>query len=314
MVKIDFPDAEAGIHSIFQFCLAVPDLDEEQRFLTAFGLDARRRGDTLEVRTEGNDHIWAVITKGASNGKSLQYISLGCYESDYEKIKEQVARAGGVLSNGHPAGQSGGFWFKDPDGLLLQVIVAPKTQPDSKSEMPNLNVPPNVRGAPVRSELPKVKSTRLSHMAMFTKDVTRTLDFYTAALGLRLSDRSGEVVAFTHARHGSDHHLLAFAAGPGRGLHHSSWDMPSFESLGRANTQLRAAGYNMHWGPGRHVLGSNYFNYTQDKFGQWWENSAHIDYIEKDANWESADFHVEDAFYLFGPDVPPELLEYTEVE
>ena len=36
--------------------------------------------------------------------KKLQYISLGCYEQDYGKIRDQVEAAGGAFSNGHPAG------------------------------------------------------------------------------------------------------------------------------------------------------------------------------------------------------------------
>jgi hypothetical protein len=39
VAKIDFPDAEAGVHSIFQFGLSVPDLEEQQRLLTAFDLE-----------------------------------------------------------------------------------------------------------------------------------------------------------------------------------------------------------------------------------------------------------------------------------
>lgn len=312
MANIVFPDAEVGVHSIFQFGLAVPDLDEQLRFLKAFGVEPSRAGNRIEIRTDGGPHVWATIIKSKSMKKKLQFISLGCYEQDFETIRTQVADAGGEFVNGHPAGPAGGFWFRDPHGMTLQVLVAAKTMPDAKSRMADMNVPPNVRGAPARSAAKKVKSTRLSHMALFTPDLDRSLEFYTRALGVRLSDRAGNLIAFAYARHGSDHHLLAFATGPGAGLHHSSWDMPNVEYLGLANTQLRVEGYNTHWGPGRHVLGSNYFNYTADKWGQLWENSAHIDYIEKGAKWEVANYADEDAFYLWGPDVPPEALAFTE--
>ena len=67
---------------------------------------------------------------------------------------------------------------------------------------------------------------------------------------------------------------------------------------------MRTAGYTQHWGPGRHVLGSNYFDYVKDSFGQWWEYRAHIDYIEKDVEWKVANFADEDSLYLWGPDMP----------
>jgi hypothetical protein len=39
VAKIDFPNTEAGVHSIFQFGLSVPDLEEQQRLPTAFDLE-----------------------------------------------------------------------------------------------------------------------------------------------------------------------------------------------------------------------------------------------------------------------------------
>jgi len=44
---------------------------------------------------------------------------------------------------------------------------------------------------------------------------------YRDVLGLRLSDRSGDLVAFMHGIHGSDHHMIAFVKSDGPGLHQS---------------------------------------------------------------------------------------------
>ena len=312
MSKIDFEVGEVGVLSINQFALSVPDIDEEAKFLTAFGLGVTRSQGILEIRASESDHVWAVILKGEK--KRLTFISLGCYQEDFEKIRLQVIAARGVFCAGHPNGPAGGFWFRDPDNNLIQVVVAPKTQPDSKSLMADMNIPPNVRGAPARSAAKKVAPTRLSHMALFTSNVTNSLAFYTKALGLQLADRSGDIIAFTYGRHGSDHHLLAFLIGGGGGLHHSSWDMPNVEALGLGNTQMRVAGYDRHWGPGRHVLGSNYYNYVKDPFGQWWEYSSHIDYIEKNADWTIANFSDEDALYLWGPDLPADFADNIEID
>lgn len=304
MSRIDFSEAALGVHSIDHFALVVPDLQEEARFLKAFGLEVQEEQGRLLLRAAGSQQVWGVILAGQR--KQLAYVSMACYPEDLEGIRQQVAAAGGAFALPHPAGNAQGFWFRDPEGQLFQVQAAPKNQPDQKSAMPDLSIPSNVRGAPARSKAPLSRPTRLSHMALFTSDVTRSLDFHIRALGVRLADRSGDIIAFTYGRHGSDHHLLAFLAGGGPGLHHSSWDVPSVEDCGRTNTQLRAAGYERHWGPGRHVLGSNYFNYAKDRFGQWWEASAHIDFIEKDAQWTVANFADEDSLYLWGPDMPEE--------
>jgi catechol 2,3-dioxygenase-like lactoylglutathione lyase family enzyme len=311
MSKIDFTEAALGVHSIDHFTLVVPDLVDEAKFLTAFGLEVETQADQLLLRTAGSNHVWGQILVGEK--KKLAYVSMACYEGELEGIRQQVSAAGGAFEAQHPAGSAEGFWFRDPDGILFQVKVGAKTQPDHKTPMPDLSIPSNVRGAPARSKAPLARPTRMSHMALFSSNVTRSLDFHIRALGVRLADRSGEIIAFTYGRHGSDHHLLAFLSGGGPGLHHSSWDVPSVEDCGRANTQLRAAGYDRHWGPGRHVLGSNYFNYAKDKFGQWWEASAHIDFIEKNADWTIANFADEDSLYLWGPDMPEEFPVNTEL-
>ena len=139
---------------------------------------------------------------------------------------------------------------------------------------------------------------------MFSSDVPRSVEFYRDTLGLRLSDHSGEIIAFMHGAHGSDHHMLAFAKSDGPGLHHSSWDVPTIDAVGIGMEQMAAAGYVDGWGVGRHVIGSNYFRYVRDPWGSFAEYSADIDYIPADVDWRAADHPPEDSFYVWGPPVP----------
>jgi catechol 2,3-dioxygenase len=57
------------------------------------------------------------------------------------------------------------------------------------------------------------------------RSIDKGIEFYSNVLGMRLSDRSGDV-AFLHGIHGSDHHLIAFVKSQKPGLHHFSWDVP----------------------------------------------------------------------------------------
>src|SRR5439155_19252115 len=52
-----------------------------------------------------------------------------------------------------------------------------------------------VRGAPERGLKPAPR--RLGHVLLFTSDIARQVDLYTRVLGLKLSDRSQEIIAFT---------------------------------------------------------------------------------------------------------------------
>jgi catechol 2,3-dioxygenase-like lactoylglutathione lyase family enzyme len=177
------------------------------------------------------------------------------------------------------------------------------------------SVPGGHRGVSGRSSATQVRPRRLSHVLMFTKDLNRALRFYHEVLGLRLSDRSGDGVAFMHGIHGSDHHLLALAKSDGGGFHHCSWDVGSTNEVGQGAMQMAGKGFRAGWGLGRHVLGSNYFHYVRDPWGSYSEYSSDIDYIPCDCDWDAGDYPSEDAIYLWGPEMPEDFtVNYELVE
>ena len=251
-----------GVHSIDHYTLEVPDLALAKQFYETFGLRVESKGDTLEAFASGSPHRWARLVKGAH--KRLGYFALNCYADDLEAIRAQAKEQGARFTDPHPAGSNEGFWVLDPDGNRLQVRVGPKTMPDEKVPMRVRHAGPNERGVLGRSHYGKVHPRRLSHCLLFTPDVLKMVAFYENVLGLKLSDRSQDLIAFTHGRYGSDHHMIAFAKSEAKGWHHSSWDVEGLEEVGRGADQMARAGYTRGWGTGRHVLGSNYFHYIQD--------------------------------------------------
>lgn len=300
--------AHAGIHSLDHFALYVPDMDRARHFFTAFGLALSDASDHVELRA-ADGHCAGRLYPGPA--KRLAYLCFGCYQQDLATLLPQLEAAGARPAPPAP-GWTEGHWYTDPDGNLLQLRVTPKTSPTGKTPNAHIDIPGNERGACNRSAAQQVRPRRLSHVLLFTPDVLRALDFYRDALGLRLSDRSRDIIAFMHASHGSDHHLLAFAKSPARGWHHSSWDVHGVDEVGMGAAQMAAAGYQEGWGTGRHVLGSNYFHYVRDPWGSFAEYSAHIDYIAAGHDWAGADHPPEDSLYLWGPDVPPYFIENSE--
>jgi catechol 2,3-dioxygenase-like lactoylglutathione lyase family enzyme len=302
--------AAFGIHSIDHFALEVPSLATATHFLSAFGFALETEDDQLLLRTPASDHVWVRIREGAR--KQLAYLALNCFADDFEPLRAQIVQAGGreaALAAGAPAE---GFWFKDPDGNLLQLRVGEKTSPDFKAKPQSVPGPLRLRGASLRAEVPPAWPRRLSHVLMFTPDIARTVAFYERALGMRLSDGSEGIVAFLHARHGSDHHLIAFAQGDAKGWHHSAWDVPDVDTVGVGKMQMQQAGYAEGWGVGRHVLGSNYFQYVRDPWGSFWEYSADIDFVPPGFEWPTGEHAPENSLYLWGPDVPGYFFENTE--
>ena len=299
-----------GVHSLDHFVLAVPDLRPAERFYCDFGLDVAAMAGSLALKTTGCDQPWGIVVEGRR--KQLHHLSFACYPDDLAYLQER-AEANGVELIDPPKGfGSNGFWCRDPAGMLIEIKVAAKTSPSHKTCGTWLPSPEGVAGAPVRAKAPAVRPRRLSHVLVFTTDIDRAVDFYSTIVGLRLSDRSDHV-AFMHAIHGSDHHILAFAQSPGPGLHHCSWDMSGIDDIGLGAMHMAGKGYTRGWGLGRHVLGSNYFHYVQDPWGSYAEYSCDIDFVPATQRWQAGHHAPEDSFYLWGPEPPADFTLNREV-
>lgn len=302
-----------GIHSLDAFVFSVPDLDEAARFYEAFGLDVRRVDGRLDLHTFGHPHAWGSVFQGGDK-KKLQYLRFGCFAEDFEAIAAHIEQLGVPRCSPHALGDDRGLWVMHPDGFAVQVVVAPKSSPDEKLDpVPEARPGRGIGASLNRSRIPKVHPRRLSHILLFSQHVGEAIRFYEA-LGLRVTDRSGEIVVFMHGPHGSDHHLIAMTRSSGGGLHHLSWDVATLDEVGRGMEQMLAAEFRRGWGVGRHVLGSNYFHYVRDPWGSYCEYSFDMDYVPGDFEWPSADHPPEDSFYAWGPAVPEEFVVNYEVE
>ncbi len=301
---------ELGVHSLDHFHFVVPDLAVARTFYDEFGLDVGERGSALSLATKGNPHVWGTIGEGPR--KRHQYMSFGAFQDDLGRFAERL-QAHGVRRVDPPAGvESNGLWFHDHDANLVEIAVAPKTSPNEKSQFVQSSAAPLVRGAPNRTAVKRTHPRRLAHVLMFTTDVTKAIDFYSRVLGLRLSDHSGDGIAFMHGMHGSDHHMIALGKSNAPGLHHLSWDVGSVDEIGLGAMRMLGKGYDKGWGLGRHVLGSNFFHYVRDPWGSFAEYSADIDFVPHDADWPAADHPPEDSFYVWGPNPPADFVHNYE--
>ncbi|MGD9942865.1 MAG: VOC family protein [Burkholderiaceae bacterium] len=301
-----------AVHSVDEFVFSVPDLEPARHFYTNFGLDVRDEDGGLALYTFGHPHRWGRIRRQGTL-KRLLWLSMGIHAEDVQRFEQHLDRLG-IARIAAPAGaDAGGIWIAGPDGLALQLRVAGKSSPSAPSPQHPPQACANAGRAPSRSKVQQVRPLYLSHLLMFSADVVQATRFYVDVLGLRVSDTSGDVIAFIHSPHGSDHHLVALAKSGGPGLHHTSWCVPSIDAVGMGMEQMSAAGYTEGWGVGRHVLGSNYFRYVRDPWGSYAEYSYDIDFIAQGAQWPTADYAPEDALYVWGPAVPKDFVVNHEL-
>ncbi len=296
-----------AVHSVDEFVFSVPAIEEARHFYTCFGLDVRDEGDALALYTHGHPHRWARVFQHG-DVKRLAWLSLGIHAQDAQRFERHLAERG-IASIAPPTGADAhGLWIEGPDGIPLQLRVAEKSSPSRPAPREFPPEAANFGRAPNRSLAQATHPLYLSHILLFSADVDAARAFYEDVLGLRLSDKSGSVIAFLHTPHGSDHHLVALAKSNGGGLHHSSWCVPSIDAVGQGAQQMAIAGYDLGWGLGRHVLGSNYFRYVRDPWGSYAEYSFDIDFVEAGHTWPASDHPGEDSLYVWGPSLPEDFI------
>jgi catechol 2,3-dioxygenase-like lactoylglutathione lyase family enzyme len=301
-----------AVHSVDHVAFAVPDLAQARQFYEAFGLDVKSVPGGLEVYAAANpEHCWMKISSGP--GKRLRYISFGIFADDLPRFRERLSKSG--LPTAPPEGiqSSDSLWLRDPHAVAIEIRVAEKYTPSEKAITERTSTPAGVVASYSRGKAAQVRPQRLSHVALFSPNVPRSAAFYKETLGVRLSDSSLDIVAFMHGAHGSDHHMIAFVKSGGTGLHHVSWAVGSLDEVGLGAAQMEVAGHPRGWGTGRHVLGSNYFFYVRDPWGSHCEYSFDIDYVPATMDWHAGEHAPEDALYLWGPNLPEDFMNNTEI-
>jgi catechol 2,3-dioxygenase-like lactoylglutathione lyase family enzyme len=302
---------ELGVHSLDRFNFMVPDLKQAEQFYGEFGLDLKEENGALALYTHGHPHKWGSVSEGQR--KALQFISFGCFGEDMPAFRKRLEDMRVERLDPPKGFESNGLWFRDPNGVLLEIRVAEKSSPNAKSEVDVYGGEAGRQNAPNRSKAPRVKPRRLAHILIFARDIPGTIAFYRDVLGMRLSDRSGDMICFMHGIHGSDHHMIAFVKSEGPGLHHLSWDVASINDIGLGASHMAEKGFEKGWGLGRHVLGSNFFHYIRDPWGSYSEYSSDIDYVPVDQDWKAADHPPEDSFYVWGPNPPEDFAHNHEL-
>ena len=293
-----------AVRSLQHYCLAVPDPALGGGFYTGFGLDVEDRSDHLALLCAGRDQDQVLLVEGPR--RKLHHICFAAPEGELGNLKQALETSGTKLSDPPAQAAGEGLWFHDPEGTLINVCAA-EAAPWAEAPEWRINTPGHytrlgLRGYPPRDMA--VKPRHLGHVLTFTTDLQRQIDFFTAVLGMRLSDRAGDVVGFLHCPGGSDHHVLAFLSGKQPGFHHASFEVAIIDEVGLGGRQMIAKGDRDGWGFSRHVIGSNFFHYIRDPWGGLAEYFCDINYIPADMEWQPKDWPLEDSLYVWGSDVP----------
>lgn len=156
---------------------------------------------------------------------------------------------------------------------------------------------------------------KLGHYGYICKDFDSEVEFYTTNFNFVPSDvlyppenPDIDVMTFIHLDLGegySDHHSLFFSRAPPEVretyLHHTSYEVEDFDTQLLGHEWLAKKGYESVWGVGRHILGSQIFDYWKDTSGFKIEHYADGDIVN---NQLPTKRDVAGPISVWGPELP----------
>jgi catechol 2,3-dioxygenase-like lactoylglutathione lyase family enzyme len=249
-----------------------PDLDRAERFGTDFGFTVADRTPDM------------VLLRGRQAGAGCLVVRRGprprfvgpAFRAAARDDLDRLARGMGGTVTAHWGGH--GVLLRDPSGYPVRVVHG---VPELAALPERAPLPLNFGSEPVRANATQrparrpAEIQRLGHVVLGTTRFRAALDWYLDALGLIVSDflyldgqrDRGPAMAFIRCDLGAvpaDHHTLAMALMPHTGYLHSAYEVTDLDEVAASGEYLRERGYRHAWGLGRHIQGSQIFDYWRD--------------------------------------------------
>ena len=263
------------VEDIAHVRFTAPDLHEMSTFLKAFGLTPDFADDgNLYSRGTGAAPFVHATSQGPPAFAAVGFRA-GCVDD-----LEVLARA-----EGKPVERlvtpGGGFVVRlsDPDGYVVEVVSGQTpaiTVPVEADTLRNTAAAKARLNTPVRISAGPSNVARLGHVVLGVSDFRTSEEWYKSRFGFITSDEieaapGNSIGAFLRCDRGAtltDHHTLFLLQTPqAPTFMHAAFEVAHLDDLMRGHACLQAAGRKARWGVGRHVLGSQIFDYWEDPWG-----------------------------------------------
>ncbi len=280
--------------------LQLPDLDLAEQFLVDFGLLPVAREDGKRY-FRGSDpvHYCYVVEEGPEHFLGF------AFQAKSHADLESLAAAQGLPVEAIDG--PGGGWrvrLKEPNGYDVDVVFGI----ESLEPIPVVRQVMNTGSQPLQraGELFRLDRSgpttvrRLAHVVIGSPQAQATTDWFHDTLGMITSDavvagpNKTLIGSFMRVDNGDeyvDHHAFFVVAFGSVGLQHLSFEVTDVDAVMADHHYLKGLNRYEHlWGVGRHLLGSQIFDYWSDPFGYFHEHWCDSDRLNA-----SIPTHISDA-------------------
>ncbi|WP_054246610.1 VOC family protein [Rhodococcus opacus] len=286
------------VHDLAWLEFEKPDLERAEAFAHAFGFTtALRTAHELQLRGKDPGSPCVLIRRGPRS----RFVGPAFRAADSTDVLRLADAVGGAVV---PLPESlGGITvdLTDPSALGVRVVSDTFELPALSDQAPlplNFGHDRERVNAPQRPPRTPAAVQRLGHVVLQTTTYLETLNWYLEHLGLIVSDflyypgqrARGPIMSFIRCDRGAtptDHHTLAMVLGPANRYVHSAYQVADLDCLAAGGEYLLDRGYRRSWGIGRHIQGSQIFDYWRDPDGFMVEHFSDGDLFDStlDAGW-----------------------------
>ncbi len=255
-----------------------PDLGRAAAFARAFGFTTVLHTDD-ELHLRGTDAGSPCVL--VRRGPRSRFVGPAFAAHDAADV-ERLAAATGARTGRLPEALGGiAAQLTDPRGIPVRVVAGTHELAELPAQRPHtFNFGHDLHRANATQRPPRepARVQRLGHLVLQSAAYLRSLDWYLHHLGLIVSDflyyagqrERGPVMSFIRCDRGAtpaDHHTLALVLGPSDRYVHSAYQACDLDAIAAGGEHLRELGYRRSWGIGRHIQGSQIFDYWRDPDG-----------------------------------------------
>ncbi|MBS0408408.1 MAG: VOC family protein [Proteobacteria bacterium] len=262
------------IEDIAHVRFQVPDLDRQDAFLRDFGLTpVAGDGAVRHYRGLGPSPFLYALQSGEAS-----FLALGLRAAGVADLARLAEAEGAPVEALDAPGGGQVVRLKDPDGFTVEVVAGQAAA--SAARPPERQAWNNAFGHPRQGAVKRVGQgpaavMRLGHAVLNVTDFRASERWYKDRFGFITSDEIAvspqfTLGAFMRCDRGdtpTDHHTLFLAQGPQPKFNHAAFEVADLEDLMVGHQHLQAGGHAPEWGVGRHILGSQVFDYWRDPYG-----------------------------------------------
>jgi hypothetical protein len=282
---------------------------------------AARTSTALYMRGTDAHHHLHVTEKG-----DPAFVGLAYYASSPDDLQKlaKLPGASAVEAIDEPGGGRR-VRLREPNGYQIEVVHGIEALPAiAVAEQPmNTGVHPLARaGQLMRLRKSPTPVKRMGHGVLGTPKVRETVQWFRDTLGFICSDdvyagdKDNLIGSFNRCDRGDeyvDHHTLFCVRNERAGLNHMSFEVPDVDAVFKDHEYLAKLGkYEHMWGVGRHLLGSQVYDYWADPWGRVHERWADTDRLNarSGSNLLSAE---EGLVSQWGEDPPERFIRHVTV-